>query len=153
MFIATASRWRPISLLAAVVMAGALTTDAAVLPLADDLLIASRPDLQTAPLPAVAGQWVGHTQTGRLVSLVLRVDQGTVAGDATLEGIVPDAKGGPTPLVTPTVSGRRMAFAVQPGPCARALTHGVVTFAPDGSAELDLRTGKTPITIRLSKVG
>lgn len=154
MFIATAvSRWRSISLLAAVIAAGAFTTDAAVLPLADDPLIASRPDLQTPTMTTVAGEWVGRTDTGHLVSLVLRVDHGAVAGAATLDGVVPDAKAGPRPLVTPVVKGRRMAFAVRPGPCARSLARGVVTFVSDAAAELDLRAGPTPITIRLSKVG
>ena len=37
---------------------------------------------------AVSGEWVGRTSSGRLVSLVLRVNDGAIVGGATLDGIV-----------------------------------------------------------------
>jgi hypothetical protein len=152
----TVPGWRARSALAATLLGViAMGGHAAVLPLADDPLAqgSMRAGLLTAPMAALAGQWVGRTASGRVVSLVLRVDRGAVAGDATLDGVVANAKAGPRPLVTPTMSGRTMAFAVQPGPCAKALTRGIVTFESGASAQLDLHAGPTPISIRLSKVG
>jgi hypothetical protein len=137
------------------VAAGVLHVDGAVLPLADDLLGGAgvRAGLLAPKITGVAGQWVGRTSSGGIVSIVLRVDGGAVAGDATLDGIVPEAKAGPRPLVAPTVTGRTMAFAVQPGPCAKSLARGIVTFVSQESAYLDLQAGPNPISVRLTKVG
>ena len=99
----------------AVVTLGALHVQAAVLPLAGDATgagVGMRAGLLDEPMSAVSGQWVGRTSSGRLVSLVLRVSEGAVVADATLDGVVADVTNGPRPLVTPTVSGRTMAFGV-----------------------------------------
>ena len=71
--------------------------------------------------------WVGRTSSGGWCAGPAR-EHGAVVGDATLDGVVADSTIGPRPLVTPTVSGRTMAFAVQPTPCAKSLARGVVTF-------------------------
>jgi hypothetical protein len=89
-----------------------------------------------------------------MVSITLRVNQGEVAGDATLDGVAADViKPGRHPLLTPIVTGRLMAFSVQSGECDKAMAHGVVRFESKGSAELNLLAGRTPIVVRLSKVG
>jgi len=148
--------WRVRSAVLAVVALGALHVHAAVLPLTGDASeqdVGMRAGLLDAPMSTVSGQWVGRTSSGRLVSLVLRVSQGVVVGDATLDGVVADADSGPRPLVTPTVIGRTVAFSVQPTPCAKSLARGVVTFVSQQSAQLDLRSEPTSISVRLSKVG
>src|SRR5262245_11457076 len=134
----------------------ALHAHAAVLPLATDPLTEAsvpRAGLLTAPMAALAGQWVGRTSNGKVVSLTLRVQQGEVEGDATLDGVAADVKPGRHRLVTPILTCRLMAFSVQSGPCANEMAHGVVRFAKNGSAELNLLAGHTPIVVQLSKVG
>jgi hypothetical protein len=157
MSLATISTWRARwALLVAVLAGGVLHVDGAVLPLATDALgggAGLRSGLLSPAMNGVAGQWVGRTSTGGRISLILRVERGAVEGDAMLDGVVPEGKSGPRPLVTPTVSGRTMAFAVQPGPCAKSLARGVVTFMSAELAELALHAGPSPIRIRLSKVG
>jgi len=144
--------------LVALVAFGAWQAHAAVLPLSSDASSggAMRAGLLPEPLPesmsGVSGQWVGRTSTGRLVSLVLKVDADARVGGATLDGVVADITNGPRPLVTPTVKGRTLAFAVKPTPCAKALARGVVTFVSGELAHLDLHAGNTPLTVRLSKV-
>lgn len=135
--------------------ATALHAHAAVLPLASDPLTEGVPraGLLTAPMAALAGQWVGRTAAGKVVSLTLRVQQGEVQGDATLDGVAADMKPGRHRLVEPILTGRLMAFSVQSGPCANGMAHGVVRFASNSSAELNLLAGHTPIVVRLSKVG
>jgi hypothetical protein len=142
-------------LLVAVAVGIALHAHGAVLPLSYDAFseLGARAGVTVQPMAAVAGRWIGRTESGQPVSLVLQVDGDAVAGAATLEGVVPNAEAGPRALVTPTMHGRTMAFAVRPGPCAKALTHGVVTFVSSGSAQLDLLGGRAPISIRLQKVG
>jgi len=155
--LATISTWRARwALLVAVLAGGVLHVDGAVLPLATDVLgggAGLRSGLLGPAMDGVAGEWVGHTSAGGRVAIVLRVDHGAVEGDATLDGVVPESKSGPRPLVTPTVSGRTMAFAVQPGPCAKSLARGVVTFMSEERAQLDLHAGTSLITVRLDKVG
>jgi hypothetical protein len=73
-------------------------------------------------------------------------------GNATLDGVVADDSKGPRPLVTPTVTGRTLAFGVLPTPCAKFLARGVVTFVSQESAQLDLHDGGRPISVRLWKV-
>lgn len=134
---------------------GGLHVDAAVLPLAGDYAAGGngmRAGLLHEPLSAVSGQWVGRTSTGRLISLVLRVGEDDVVGGATLDGVVADLTNGPRPLVTPKVTGRTVAFAVQPTPCAKWLARGVVTFVSRDAAQLNLQAGGTPLSVRLSKV-
>jgi hypothetical protein len=125
------------------------------LPLTSDLTggnMGMRAGLLDEPMSAVSGQWVGRTSSGRLISLVLRVSQGVVVGDATLDGVVADDNG-PRPLVTPRVIGRTVAFSVQQTPCAKSLARGVITFVSQQSAQLDLHSEPTAISVRLSKVG
>ena len=90
------------------------------------------PACSTGRCPPSRVNGLGAPVPGRLVSLVLRVSDGAVVGDATLDGVVADDTNGPRPLVTPTVTGRTMAFAVQPTPCAKSLARGVVTFVSRG---------------------
>jgi hypothetical protein len=140
----------------AVLTMGALHVHAAVLPLTGDAAgrgVGMRAGLLDEPMSTVSGHWVGRTSSGRLVSLVLQVSHGVVVGDATLDGVVADADSGPRPLVTPTVSGRTVAFSVQQTPCAKSLARGVVTFESQQSAQLDLYSEPTSISVRLSKVG
>jgi len=147
--------WRVRAAVVAVVALGTLHVHAAVLPLSGDTLGASlgpRAGLLDTPISTVSGEWVGRTSSGRLVSLVLRVNDGAIVGGATLDGIASEVTNGPRPLVTPTVTGRTLAFAVRPTPCAKMLAHGVVTFVSQESAQLDLHAGSTPLSVRLSKV-
>ena len=147
--------WRVRSVVIAMVALGALHAHAAVLPLSGDAgssLGGQRAGLLDAPKFAVSGEWVGRTSAGRLVSLVLRVSDGAIIVGATLDGIVPDITNGPRPLVTPTVTGRTLAFTVQPTPCAKRLARGIVTFESQESAQLDLDSGSTPLSVRLVKV-
>ena len=138
----------------ALVAFGAWQAHAAVLPLSSDASAggALRAGLLQEPMSGVSGQWVGRTSTGRLVSLVLKVDADARVGGATLDGVVADITNGPRPLVAPTVQGRTLAFAVKPTPCATALARGVVTFVSGELAHLDLHAESTPLTVRLSKV-
>ncbi len=141
--------------LIAVVASGTWHANAAVLPLSGDSSlggVGTRAGLLNEPMSAVSGQWVGRTSSGRLVSLVLRVDDDATVGNATLDGVVADVSNGPRPLVTATVTGRTLAFAVKPTPCAKALARGVVTFVSGELAHLDLLAGSTPLSVRLSKV-
>lgn len=144
--------------LVALVACGAWQAHAAVLPLSSDASPggALRAGLLHEPpeedMSGVSGQWVGRTSTGKLVSLILKMDDDARVGGATLDGVVADITNGPRPLVTPTVTGRTLAFAVRPTPCAKALARGVVTFVSEGLAHLDLQAGSTPLTVRLSKV-
>jgi hypothetical protein len=138
-----------------VVTLAAWHAQAAVLPLSGDPTgggAGTRAGLLDGPMSTVSGQWVGHTSSGRVVSLVVRISEGAVVGDATLDGVVADDGKGPRPLVTPTVTGRTMAFGVLPTPCAKSLARGVVTFVSQDSAQLDLHGGSRPISVRLSKV-
>jgi hypothetical protein len=138
-----------------VVILGALHVQAAVLPLYSDVSgegVGMRAGLLDGPISAVSGHWVGRTESGRLVSLVLHVSRGVVVGDATLDGMVADSDSGPRPLVTPTITGRTVAFSVQPTPCAKSLARGVVVFVSQQSAQLDLHSELTSLSIRLSKV-
>lgn len=147
--------WRVRSVLVAVVTLGALHAQAAVLPLSGDASAGStgsRAGVLDPPMSHVSGQWVGRTSSGRLVSLVLRVGDNAIVAGATLDGAAADITNGPRPLVTPTVTGRTMAFAVRSTPCAKSLTRGVVTFVSQKSAQLDLHAGSAPISVRLSKV-
>lgn len=138
-----------------VAIVGALHVQAAVLPLSSDVTgegVGMRAGLLDEPMSAVSGHWVGRTSSGQLVSLVLRVSHGVVMADATLDGVATDADSGPRPLVTPTVTGRKVAFSVQPTPCAKSLARGVVTFVSQQSAQLDLHSELTSLSVRLSKV-
>jgi hypothetical protein len=146
--------WHARSVVVATVTLGALHAHAAVLPLSGDNTgdTGQRAGLLDGSMSAVSGHWVGRTSSGRLVSLVLRVSDSAVVGGATLDGVVADITNGPRPLVTPTVFGRTLAFAVQSTPCATSMTRGLVTFVSQESAQLDLHAGSTPLTVRLSKV-
>lgn len=146
--------WRLRLVTVAAITLGALHVHAAVLPLSGDAGMASgvRAGLLDGSMSSVSGHWVGRTSSGRLVSLVLRVSDSAVVRGATLDGVVADITNGPRPLVTPTVLGRTLAFAVQPTPCAKSMARGVVTFVSEEAAQLDVHAGSTPLSVRLSKV-
>jgi hypothetical protein len=147
--------WRIRTAVMSVVALAAWHAQAAVLPLSGDPTgggAGTRAGLLDGPMSTVSGQWVGHTSSGRVVSLVVRISEGAVVGDATLDGVVADDSKGPRPLVTPTVTGRTLAFGVLPTPCAKFLARGVVTFVSQESAQLDLHDGGRPISVRLWKV-
>jgi hypothetical protein len=102
-------------------------------------------------LTSMAGEWTGKTPTGKSIRLVLRLERGLLAGTATFNGALPDSGAEPLQLVKTTLTGRTMAFQVQP--CAKSVAYGAVTFVSEGAARLDLQAGSTPITVRLSRVG
>ena len=135
---------------------GVLTTTggrAAVLPYADPLAPpASMRAGLLAPISAdVAGQWVGRTQDGQVIAVTLRVDRGHLAGDATLDGLVPEVRGRQV-LTRTEARGRTVSFEVKSGPCAKALAHGVLTVVSRRAAHLSLQAGSTPISVQLSRV-
>ena len=85
--------WRIRSAVLAVVTLGAWHAQAAVLPLAGGPTaggVGMRAGLLDEPMSTVSGQWVGHTSSGRVISLVLRINEGAVVGGATLDGVVAD---------------------------------------------------------------
>jgi hypothetical protein len=126
---------------------------AAVLPYADPLAppASLRAGLLTPVSAEVAGLWVGRTPDGQLITVTLRVDAGLVQGDASLDGVVPDAKGR-QPLLTTTAIGKTVSFAVKATPCAKTLAHGVLTIVSRRAAHLSLQAGSTPISVQLSRV-
>jgi hypothetical protein len=100
----------------------------------------------------VAGLWVGRTPEGQVIAVTLRVDSGLVQGDASLDGLMPDAKGR-QPLVKTTAIGKTVSFAVRPTPCGKTLAHGVLTIVSRRAAHLSLQAGSGPISVQLSRVG
>jgi hypothetical protein len=143
-------RWLPGLL---VVLAAGVIGHAAVLPYADPMAppASLRAGLLTPVSAEVAGLWVGRTPEGQLIAVTLRVDSGLVQGDASLDGIVPDAKGR-QPLMKTTAIGKTVSFALKPTPCGKALAHGVLTIVSRGAAHLSLQAGSTPISVQLSRV-
>jgi hypothetical protein len=136
----------------------ALQASAAVLPLVDDGLSSGNGGLRGALLAEamlgnIAGQWSGKTGAGRVVTVVLLIEQGTVSGNVMLAGLLPDSASAPLPLKRATLSGRTVIFSVQGKDCDKATAHGSLTFLSSDSAQLDLQTGATPIRVTLSKVG
>jgi hypothetical protein len=127
--------------------------DAAVLPYADPLAPpASMRAGLLAPVSAdVAGEWVGRTPDGQVIAVTLRMDAGHLAGDATLEGLMPQVRGR-QPLARPEARGRTVSFEVKATPCAKALAHGVLTVVSRRAAHLSLQAGSTPISVQLSRV-
>ena len=126
---------------------------AAVLPYADPLAppASLRAGLLTPVSAEVAGLWVGRTPDGQVIAVTLRVDSGLVQGDASFDGVMPEAKGR-QPLVKTTGLGKTVSFAVRPAPCAKTLAHGVMTVVSRGAAHLSLHAGSTPISVQLSRV-
>lgn len=126
---------------------------AAVLPYADPLAPpASMRAGLLAPISAdVAGQWVGRTPDGQIIAVTLRMDAGHLAGDATLEGLVPQVRGR-QPLARTEARGRTVSFEVKSTACAKALAHGVLTVVSRRAAHLSLQAGSTPISVQLSRV-
>jgi hypothetical protein len=133
-------------------------TSAAVIPLVDDGLSSlteggpRAPLLADAMLGTIAGQWSGKTDSGRVVSLVLLVNHGTVSGNMTVAADAHDMSR-PFPLKRAMFSGRTVIFSVQPTECEKSVAHGSVTFMARGAAQLDIKMDGTPIRVLLSKVG
>lgn len=126
---------------------------AAVLPYADPLAppASLRAGLLAPVSSDVAGLWVGRTADGQVIAVTLRVDAGLVQGDASLGGVVPEARGR-QPLLTTAAIGKTVSFAVKPTPCAKTLAHGVLTIVSQRAAHLSLSAGSTPISVQLSRV-
>jgi hypothetical protein len=134
-------------------------TSAAVIPLVDDGLSLLNEGGPRAPLLAdamfgvIAGHWSGKTDSGRAVTLVLRVNQGAVTGNMNVAGVAHDTSRPPLALKRAMFSGRTVIFSVQPTECEKSLAHGSVTFVARGSAQLDIRMDGAPMRVMLSKVG
>ena len=147
---ARAGRW--LLGLAGVCVAG-VVGQAAVLPYADPLAppLSLRAGWLTPVSSDVAGLWVGRTPDGQLIAVTLRVDSGLVQGDASLDGLMPEARGR-HPLIRATAVGKTVSFAVKPTPCGKTLAHGVLTIVSRGAAHLSLHAGTAPISVQLSRV-
>jgi len=147
---ARAGRW----LLGLNVVAVGAVGQAAVLPYADPLAppVSLRAGLLTPVSADVAGLWVGRTADGQIIAVTLRVDSGLVQGDASLDGLMPEARGR-QPLMRTTAIGKTVSFEVKSTPCAKTLAHGVLTIVSRGAAHLSLHAGTTPISVQLSRVG
>jgi hypothetical protein len=139
-----------------VLVACGLTLNAAVLPLSLDLKTdTTGPEAGLLPpdvYVTLPGRWVGHTRCGRDVKFDLRVSDGSVAGNASLPGLVTEASA-PLPMAALSVSGRTLVFRVTARACGREATYGVLTFESANSARLDLQSESSPITVVLTKVG
>ncbi len=135
------------------VLAGGSGGDAAVLPYADPAAPpASMRSGLLAPIPAdVAGRWVGRTPDGQVIAVTLRVDAGHLEGDASLEALMPQARGRQL-LAHTQARGTTVSFEVKSTPCAKALARGVMTIVSRGAAHLSLQAGATPISVQLSRV-
>jgi hypothetical protein len=147
---ARAGRW----LLGLVVVSvGGVVGHAAVLPYADPLAppVSLRAGLLSPVSIDVAGLWVGRTPDGQIIAVTLRVDSGLVQGDASLDGLMPEAMGR-QPLMRTTAIGKTVSFAVKPTPCGKTLAHGVITIVSRGAAHLSLHAGTSPISVQLSRV-
>jgi hypothetical protein len=133
-------------------------TSAAVIPLVDDGLSSLNEGgpraalLADAMLSTIAGQWSGKTDSGRAVTLVLHVNQGTVTGNMSVTSTAPVGSRLALPLKRAMFSGRTVIFSVQPSGCEKATAHGSVTFA-HGTGQLDIKMDGAPIRVMLSKVG
>ena len=130
---------------------------AAVLPVTEDLAASGGSGvraglLSAGMLRAMTGHWVGRTDSGKQVSLVLKVQRGSVLGHAYLHGVLPEADRTMRPLVSPTLAGKSVAFTVQATPGAKCTTKGVFTFVSSNSARLDLQSGASPLSVQLVRV-
>jgi hypothetical protein len=149
---------RPMVGLASVLVLSVVTSlSAAVIPLMDDGLSSlneggPRAALFADAMPGViAGHWLGKTDSGRTVSLVLLVNQGAVTGNMTVSA--PYSGRPPLPLQRTMFSGRTVVFSVNPTGCEKSTAHGSVTFVARGAAQLDIQMEGAPIHVMLSKVG
>lgn len=134
-------------------LAGGIGGSAAVLPYADPLAPpASMRAGLLAPMAAdVSGQWVGRTPDGQVIAVTFRMDAGHLAGDASLEALMPQIRGR-QPLARPEARGVTVSFEVKSAPCAKALARGVMTIVSRRAAHLSLQAGSTPISVQLSRV-
>ncbi len=155
----TTTRWfaRACALGAVLSMNVLQPSAAAVLPVTDDLATAGGAGMRAGLLSAgtqraMTGHWVGRTESGKTISLVLKVERGGVLGHAYLHGVLPDADRTMRPLVSPTLAGKSVAFTVQPASGAKHATKGVFTFVSSNSARLDLQGGAVPLSVRLVRV-
>jgi len=148
---------RPMVGLASVLVLSVTSLSAAVIPLIDDGLTSlneggPRAALFADAMPGViGGHWLGKTDAGRTVSLVLLVNHGTVTGNMTVSA--PNAARPALPLQRAMFSGRTVIFSVNPTGCEKATAHGSVTFVAHGGAQLDIQMDGAPIHVMLTKVG
>lgn len=146
-----------VGLASALVLSVVTTLSAAVIPLVDDGFSSLNEGGPRAALFAdatpgvIAGHWLGKTDAGRTVSLVLLVSQGTVSGNMTVSA--PNAGRPALPLQRTMFSGRTVVFSVNPTGCEKSTAHGSVTFVAHGAAQLDIQMDGAPIHVMLSKVG
>jgi hypothetical protein len=138
--------------IACVVLAG----QAAVLPLTSDLPADSMAGpraglLPSSPYEPVAGSWIGHTASGRDVRFELKITGDGISGSASLPDLVPD-EGTPLPVTSLSLTERVLVFRLKPRPCGADAAYGILTFVSADSARLDLQSGKTPVTLLLSKI-
>jgi hypothetical protein len=148
---------RPVGLavFGTVLAVGGLSLKAAILPLTTDL----RPNAtgpQSTLLPPDAsvtlpGTWVGHTRCGHDVKFDLRMTDDGVAGLASLAGLVPDASA-PLTVAPLSISGRTLVFRVKACPRGRGATYGILTLVSEDSAQLELQSDASPISLILTKV-
>ncbi len=105
-------------------------------------------------VPAVAsGRWIGRVPSGADILLDLHGVAGTIAGHATLRGLLPNASSSPLEVAQVSVTDHTLVFSVRTGPCEKARRYGVLTMMSADSARLDLEGVAAPITLTLSKVG
>ncbi len=139
-------------------LSAALQASAAVLPLVDDGLSTGSGGglrgalLAEAMLGNIAGLWSGKTDAGSPVTIMVLIKRGTVSGNVTFAGVLPNVAGTPLLLQRATLSGHTVIFSVQGKHCDKA-THGSLTLLSAGLAQLDLQAGGMPIRVKLSKVG
>jgi hypothetical protein len=151
---------RPMVGLAPAVMLSVVAhTSAAVIPLIDDGLSSLNDGgpraalLADAMLGTIDGHWSGKTDTGRAVTLVLHVNQGTVTGNMRVSSTATDGAPLALPLKRAMFSGRTVIFSVQASECEKATAHGSVTFLAHRTAQLDIKVDGAPLRVMLSKVG
>ena len=130
---------------------------AAVLPLALDrgepAIGPSAGALFPPALTVASGRWIGRVPSGADVLIELHGAAGSIAGRATLRGVLPNATSWPLKVDQVSLTERTLVFSVQTGPCAQARSYGILTVTSADSARLDLEGVAAPITLTLSKVG
>ena len=148
---------RPVGLavFGTVLAVGGLSLKAAILPLTTDLRTnATGPQSTLLPPDAsvtLPGTWVGHTRCGHDVKFDLRMTDDGVAGLASLAGLVPDASA-PLTVAPLSISGRTLVFRVKACPRGRGATYGILTLVSEDSAQLELQSDASPISLILTKV-
>ena len=130
---------------------------AAVLPLALDRADSTTGRTAGVLAPAAAaiasGRWTGHVPSGADILIELHGVAGSIAGRATLRGVLPNASALPLEVAEVSATDRTLVFSVRTGSCANARSYGILTMTSASSARLDLQGVAEPITLTLSKVG